>query len=354
MNKARSFCFHFLVTALILAASFGISQLIQQLYPTQRLIPMLFLLAVFLISLITRSYLWGIAASFGSMFILNFAFTFPYYAFDFTISENLFSAVVMLAVAMITSTLTTRIKEQEALKAESQKEKMRANLLRAVSHDLRTPLTTIYGACSAVIDNYDTLTREQQLRLLGEVCEDARSLTRMVENLLSVTRIHSESVRIAKEDTVLEELIDATVVKFRKQYPFQEVQVRIPEDFVSIPMDAMLIQQVLLNLLENAVLHAKGMRNLRLTVTVEGELAQFRVEDDGCGIPKARLANPFSGYIEGMDSPDDGSRHGMGIGLSVCASIINAHGGRITAENNPGGGAAFAFWLEMEEGTHGE
>lgn len=354
MNKVRSFGLHFLITALILLASFAVSQLIQQLYPTQRLVPMLFLLAVFLISLITRSYFWGIAASFGSMFILNFAFTFPYYAFDFSVSENLFSAVVMLAVAMITSTLTTRIKEQETVKAESQKEKMRANLLRAVSHDLRTPLTTIYGACSAIIDNYDTLTREQQLRLLGEVCEDAQSLTRMVENLLSVTRINSDSVRIAKEDTVLEELIDTTLVKFRKQYPSQEVQVQIPEDFVSIPMDAMLIQQVLLNLLENAALHASGMENLCLTVTLDGKFARFQVQDDGCGIPKARLADPFGGYIEGMHRPDDGSRQGMGIGLSVCASIIKAHGGRITAENNPGGGAAFTFWLETEEGTHGE
>lgn len=354
MSKLRTGLAHFLVTAAILCASFGISLLIQALYPAQRLVPMLFLLAVFLISLMTRSYLWGIAASFGSMLILNFAFTFPYFAFDFTVSENLFSAVVMLCVAVITSTLTTRIKEQEALKAESQQEKMRANLLRAVSHDLRTPLTTIYGACSAIIENYDNLSREQRLRLLGEVREDAENLTRMVENLLSVTRINSSSVRIAKTPTVLEELIDATLVKFRKQHPCQEVAVQIPEEFVSIPMDAMLIQQVLLNLLENAVLHAAGMTKLSLTVSLERNLARFRVEDDGCGLSKSRLANPFSGYSGNSDTPADSSRHGMGIGLSVCASIINAHGGRITGENVPGGGAAFTFWLETEEQADGE
>lgn len=341
-------------SVLTLVVTFVLNLLLQQWFQTQTLIPMMFVLGVFLISWRTQGYFWGVAASLISVLAVNYAFTFPYYAFDFSVSENLFSAVVMLAVAMITSTLTTRIKEQETVKAESQKEKMRANLLRAVSHDLRTPLTTIYGACSAIIDNYDTLTREQQLRLLGEVCEDAQSLTRMVENLLSVTRINSDSVRIAKEDTVLEELIDTTLVKFRKQYPSQEVQVQIPEDFVSIPMDAMLIQQVLLNLLENAALHASGMENLCLTVTLDGKFARFQVQDDGCGIPKARLADPFGGYIEGMHRPDDGSRQGMGIGLSVCASIIKAHGGRITAENNPGGGAAFTFWLETEEGTHGE
>ena len=354
MQTLKAHLWRFALTVAILAASFGISLLIQRLYPTQRLIPMLFLLAVFLISLVTRSHFWGIAASVGSMFILNFAFMYPYYAFDFTISENLFSAVVMLCVAVTTSTLTTRIKEQEVLKAEAQQEKLRSNLLRAVSHDLRTPLTTIYGACSAIIEGYDTLTREQKLRLLGEVREDAESLTKLVENLLSVTRLGGSTVQIAKTNTVLEELIDAVLVKFRKQYPHQAVQVQIPEEFVSIPMDALLIQQVLVNLLENAVLHAQGMEHLTLSVTLERGHARFRVADDGCGIPKSRLANPFSGCAGDSDSPADGGRHGMGIGLSVCKSIIKAHGGRITAENLPGGGAAFTFWLEMEEISHGE
>ena len=102
------------------------------------------------------------------------------------IPENIFSGVVMLVVSCMTSTLTTRIKKQEQLRMESETEKMRANLLRAVSHDLRTPLTSIYGACSTVIDNYDSLGREQKIKLLSEACADAQWLNRMVENLLSV------------------------------------------------------------------------------------------------------------------------------------------------------------------------
>ncbi len=102
---------------------------------------------------------------------------------------------------------------------ESETEKMRANLLRAISHDLRTPLTSIYGACSTVIENYDSLGREQKLKLLGEVCEDAQWLNRMVENLLSVTRIDSEKVSVKKTPTVLEELIDTVLVKFKKTHP---------------------------------------------------------------------------------------------------------------------------------------
>ena len=107
--------------------------------------------------------------------------------------ENIFSGMVMLVVSFMTSTLTTRIKKQEQLRMESETEKMRANLLRAVSHDLRTPLTSIYGACSTVIDNYDSLGREQKIKLLSEACADAQWLNRMVENLLSVTRIDADA-----------------------------------------------------------------------------------------------------------------------------------------------------------------
>ena len=220
---------------------------------------MVFLLAVFFVSMYTDGYWWGVAASIVSVLAVNFAFRTPYFAFNFTIPENIFSGVVMLVVSFMTSTLTTRIKKQEQLRMESETEKMRANLLRAVSHDLRTPLTSIYGACSTVIDNYDSLGREQKVKLLSEACADAQWLNRMVENLLSVTRIDADGVAIQKTPTVLEELVDTVLVRFQKLHPGVPVEVKLPDDFIVIPMDSMLIQQVLTNLLENAVLHAEGM-----------------------------------------------------------------------------------------------
>ena len=135
----------------------------------------------------------------------------------------------------MTSTLTTRIKKQEQLRMESETEKMRANLLRAVSHDLRTPLTSIYGACSTVIDNYDSLGREQKVKLLSEACADAQWLNRMVENLLSVTRIDADGVAIQKTPTVLEELVDTVLVRFQKLHPGVPVEVKLPDDFIVIP-----------------------------------------------------------------------------------------------------------------------
>lgn len=319
----------------------------QEIFDTKTLIPMIFVLGVFLISLKTQGYFWGITASLLSVLAVNYAFTYPYYAFDLISPECLSSAIVMLIVAVMTGALTTQIKQQEKTRAESERERMRANLLRAVSHDLRTPLTSIYGFCSAIIDNYDSLDKDQQMELLSKVQDDSEWLIRMVENLLSVTRIDGEKVQVKKTPTVLEELIDAVLVKFKKRCPNQAVIVEIPEEFISIPMDAMLIEQVLINILENAVDHAKGMTTLSLTVTVTEDSAVFTVTDDGCGIPAERLDKLFTGFSDVSGAPADSRRSNMGIGLSVCSAIIKAHGSEITARNNPDAGAAFSFSLKL-------
>lgn len=337
---------------LILVLAFAVNLILRRLFNTQTMTPMIFVLGVYLVAWRTQGYFWGIIASLISVLAVNFAFTYPYWAFNLIRPECLSSAVVMLVVSIMTSALTTKIKRQEQMKAEAEKERMRGNLLRAVSHDLRTPLTSIYGACSAMLENYDEIPRENHLKLLSDVCGDAQWLVRMVENLLSVTRIDADRVQLAKNDTVLEELIDTVLVKFRKHYPEQTVQLEIPDDFVSIPMDAMLISQVLMNLLENAVFHAKGMKNLWLRVEVRYGWAYFHVEDDGCGIPEEKLTKLFTGMLD-SEAPTDLSRSSMGIGLSVCSAIIKAHGGDIWARRRPTGGTEVGFRLEMED-HHGE
>ena len=340
-------------TFLILVAAFGVSLLLKGIFQTPTMIPLVFVLGVFLISWKTKGYFWGIAASLISVLAVNYAFTYPYWAFDLISPECISAAVVMLIVAVMTGALTTQIKQQEKMKADAEKERMRGNLLRAVSHDLRTPLTSIYGASSAVIENFDEIPRQKQLKLLADIRTDAQWLMRMVENLLSVTRIDGQNIQLTKNETVLEELIDAVLVKFRKHYPHQAVQVTLPDDFISIPMDAILIQQVLMNLLENAVFHATGMKNLLLTVELQGSKAVFRVIDDGCGIPDSRMDGLFSGSLNSI-TPTDSSRSNMGIGLSVCNAIIKAHGSELKAKNRSEGGAEFSFALDMEEIINGE
>ena len=332
---------------------FLVNLFLVELYATKTMTPMIFVLGVFLVSWRTQGYVWGIAASLVSVLAVNWAFTYPYWAFDLISPECISSAVDMLIVSTMTGALTTRLKQQEKLKAEAEKERMRGNLLRAVSHDLRTPLTSIYGACDLMLENYNDLSEEKHRKMLTDVRSDAQWLTRMVENLLSVTRVDADKVRLAKQPTVLEELIDAVLVKFRKHYPQQKVILDLPETFVSIPMDAMLIEQVLMNLLENAVFHAHGMEHLWLRVYIKGNKAIFTVEDDGCGIPEDRKKFLFTGLLD-SEAPADTGRSNMGIGLSVCRTIVKAHGSDIRAKNRPAGGAAFSFALEMEEEHYGE
>lgn len=338
-----------LISAVALCAAFFASLLLQTWMNEHTLIPAIFVLAVLLISLFTDGYLYGIASALISVIAVNYAFTFPYFKLNFTIPENMVSAIIMIVVTLITSTLATQIKQSEALKAESEMEKMRANLLRAISHDLRTPLTTIYGSSSAILENGDAFSQQQKAQMLKGIKEDSQWLIRMVENLLSVTKIDGGNVQIIKTPTVLDELIDSVLRKFKKQYPNQQVELDLPETFVMIPMDAILMEQVLINILDNAVQHADGMTKLSLKVFLLGKKAIFEIKDDGCGIPEDRLKGVFSGLYSSTNTAADSHKRNAGIGLSVCATIVKAHGGDIKAENGKAGGAVFRFSLEIEE-----
>ena len=156
MASRKSLLTDSLFMVFIVIAVFLVNLFLVSLFGTKTMTPMIFVLGVFLVSWRTQGYAWGIAASLLSVLAVNWAFTYPYWAFDLISPECISSAVVMLIVSSMTGALTTRLKKQEKLKAEAEKERMRGNLLRAVSHDLRTPLTSIYGSCSAIIENYDT------------------------------------------------------------------------------------------------------------------------------------------------------------------------------------------------------
>ena len=340
MRKLHSAVRGALCTAGIFALAVLLCVLLQRLNVPEHITTVI-VFAVFLISLLTDGYVFGVVSALLGALAVNYAFTYPYFALDFLTPVNLISAGVLLTIAVLTGTLTTKLKRQEAARAEAEAERTRANLLRAVSHDLRTPLTTIYSASSTLLDRRDTLPPARQEEILRGIREDAEWLTRMVENLLSITRIDSGAVQILKA------LIDSVMTKFAKRYPGQAVRVEIPEEIVVIPMDATLIEQVLINLLENAVLHAAGMTELCLRVRVQGGKAVFEVADNGCGIPEEQLGALFSGLAPGAGAAD-GRRRSAGIGLSVCATIVRAHGGAIRAENRREGGAVFRFALQTE------
>lgn len=352
--KKKSWILSTAITIFILCLFFLISLFLHTAFDIQEHATAVFIFAVFLISMLTPGYVYGIASAVISVLAVNYAFTFPYFEFNFIIPINLIAAIVMIIIAVLTCTLTTQIKQHEAAKAEAEKERTRATLLRAISHDLRTPLTTIYGSSATLLDDMkeQKLNDQQKIRILQGIKEDSEWLVRMVENLLSITRIGSGMVKIIKTPTALEELLDSVIIKFKKRYPSQTVSVTMPEELVIIPMDAMLIEQVLLNLLQNAVIHAKGMTRLRLRVTVSGDQAVFDVEDNGCGIPQEHLDQIFNGYYVAKGKPADRQKRSAGTGLSVCSTIIKAHGGTIHAKINSSGGMTFTFALDTEEASH--
>ena len=352
MKKSHMILKYTLITGAILCLCFALCLTIHYIYEASTLIPAIFVLGVFLTSVITQGYIYGIAAALISVLAVNFAFTFPFFTFNFTIPENIISAIILFVVSIVTCSLTTKVKKQEAIKAESDKERMRANLLRAVSHDLRTPLTTIYGSSSALLDKYDEFNDEQCKQIIKGISEDSLWLSRMVENLLSITKLDTAKVKLIKTNTALDELIDSALLKFSKRYPKQKVDVDIPDDFLLIPMDSILIEQVIINILENAVKHAEGMTELSLKVFTISNKAIFEIKDNGCGISEDRIKNIFTGYYSAQTESSDSKAHNAGIGLSVCASIIKAHGGDINAENAKTGGCTFRFTLSLEESEY--
>ena len=341
----------FILFGCILGLCFAVSQLMQDIFNIPEQVTTTFAFAVFLIALLTDGYFWGLAASLVSMLLVNYAFTAPYFALNFVIPSNFYSAVVMALIAILTSALTTKVKRQEAMKAETEKERIRANLLRAISHDLRTPLTTIYGSSAALRENADTLTDAQKDKMLLGIQQDAQWLVRMVENLLSITRMDSGNVHITTVLTAVDELVDSVLLKFYKRYPNQEISLQLPDDPVLISVDCMLMEQVLINLLENAVQHASGATRITLRATPQDNQIIFEVEDNGCGIAPERLPYLFSGYFLPGEQIADNTRRNAGIGLSLCATIIRAHGGTIEAVNNATGGATFRFTLKSEDMT---
>ncbi len=334
-----------LVTVGILLCAAGVCILLRMVDTSDGFASPIFVLAVLLISRFTTGYLFGLIASVLGVICVNFVFTYPYWAFNLTISGYPLTFLSFLAVSMITSTLTTQIKRQEQLRLENEKEKMRANLLRSVSHDIRTPLTSIVGSTSTVLEN-PGLSRAEQETLLEDVRSEAQWLIRVVENLLSITRMGDGQTRIAKDVEAAEEILGEAVRKFRKRYPDIAVLVEPPRELLLAPMDPILIEQVLANLMENAAVHGEGAAHIRLSVREERGFARFTVTDDGCGIPPAVLPTLFDGTLKHSESPKGDGKRNMGLGLSVCMAIVRAHGGDMEARNLETG-AEFAFRLPL-------
>ena len=342
---------NFLIIILYISLATSFSFIIDYLTSNVLNTSIIYMLAIVAVSHNTTGYLPGIIASVLGVFGVNFFFTYPYFQFNFFLNGYPITFLGMLILSIFTSTNTTHMKEQariiterEKMLMEVEKEKMRANLLRAISHDLRTPLTSIIGASSTYLENSNVLTEDEKNDLVRNIEEDSQWLINMVENLLSVTRIHDQSATVNKSLESVEEVVSEAIQKLKKRIPTANIKAKVPDELILIPMDAMLIEQVILNLLENAVIHSHSKKTIDFVVDYDNSFVSFHVIDYGIGIREEYLESIFDGFYTNNFS--DSSR-GMGIGLSICKTIIHSHGGTIKAANHKNG-AIFTFKLPME------
>lgn len=237
-----------------------------------------------------------------------------------------------------------RIKSREAIVQE----KYRSNLLCSISHDLRTPLAGIMGTSEMILDMSDK--SDNRYKLFGSIYKEAEWLYSLVENILSLTRLNNGKLNLNKSLEAVEEVIAAALSVIEKRAPKRNIEINIPEEVMLVPMEAKLIEQVLVNLLDNAVKHTPIEKEISIIVKEDkkNKLAIFSIIDSGEGISKKDFPNIFQMFYTTHKTAPDAER-GIGLGLTICESIINAHNGTIEAHNRKAGlGSEFIFTLPME------
>ena len=235
--------------------------------------------------------------------------------------------------------------EAQAAQVRIESERLRSSLLSSVSHDLRTPLTAITGSISAILENRTGMDARTRQDLLESAREEADRLNRLVQNLLEMTRLESGAVQLRKEWHSLEEVIGAALGRLGKSLADRRITTRVPPDLPLVAMDDVLIEQVLFNLLENAVKYTPPGSPITILATATDRAVTVEVADHGPGLPPGDADKVFEKFYRSRPA---GSR-GSGLGLAICRAIVQAHDGHIWAQNLPEGGVAFLFTLPLTE-----
>jgi two-component system sensor histidine kinase KdpD len=224
-------------------------------------------------------------------------------------------------------------------------ERLRSSLLSAVSHDLRTPLGVITGATSTLLQDEQFLDPEARRELLESAHEEAVRLNRLVGNLLDMTRVASGALRPKKEWHPLDEIVGVALNRLEERLVGREVAVALPHDLPPLPIDAVLIEQVLINLLENALKYTPLGSPIAISAVSDGNGVRIDVADRGPGVLERERTLIFDKFYRSKPDVSDG---GAGLGLAICRGVVEAHGGKIWVEERAGGGANFRFWLPID------
>lgn len=320
-----------------------------------------YMIGVLLVSLTTLEFIWGILASISSALCIHFFYANLIFSSNFSWNSRVYTLLLLLSVTILTKILGSHAKlqhkathekaqnseEYQRVTPNNDSEKKRNNLLRAISHDLRAPLSGIVGASSVLLDSEDLIPPEKARALLSGIQEDAGWLLCIAENILSITRISDKCPTLHTTSEPLDELFSVVATKTRKRHPLMDLQIKLPDVVTFVRIDQLLIVQVLVNLIDNAMRHS-GSHLVDLIAETEGDYVRISVLDHGCGLSQSDLDNLFDDLSPPEDTVKNSTR-GAGIGLSICRTIVECHDGQISARNMPKGGACISFTLPIEE-----
>jgi two-component system sensor histidine kinase KdpD len=286
----------------------------------------------------------------ASVIIFNYLFTIPRFSFAAYETGYPITFLVMFLTALITGTLAIEkeknAKEKEAAAALARSEQLRANLLRTISHDLRTPLTSISGNASNLLANGDRFDDATKRQIYTDIYEDSMWLISLVENLLSATRIEEGRMTLRTETELLSDIVEEAVRHARCER--HTLHVEQPEDLLLVRADARLIVQVIVNLIDNAVKYTPPGSSIAMVTRKKGDMAEIEVADNGPGLSDEEKQKVFDKFYSGANKIAD-NRRSLGLGLYLCKAIIEAHGGTICVQDNHPQGAVFRFTLPLQE-----
>ena len=343
----------FFAAATVTAIATGVSWL---LFGRDQLpdVVMTYLLGIMLVA--SRYHLaTSVFAALVSVAAFNFFFVPPFFTFGVTDLRHAVTFAVMFLVAVVISGLTERVRNQALERAdlaeetqrarrEMEAEQLRSSLLRSVSHDLRTPLAVITGSASAFLESTTPADEATRRELVQTILGESERLNRLIGNLLDMTRLESGVMKLKKEWLALEEIVGAVLNRVDAIAEKRDVRASLPPDLPLVPFDAVLVELVLTNLLENALKYGSDPIEINASL-LPGELL-VEVLDRGPGIPTAEALRIFEKFERGVH---EGGAGGVGLGLAICRAVVVAHGGRIWARSRePGPGASFSFTLPIQ------
>ena len=256
-------------------------------------------------------------------------------------------ASILGECALALESLRNAVEKEQAAVA-MRNEQLRANLLRSISHDIRTPLTTISGNASNLLSHYDQLDRETLEQIFSDIYDDSEWLINLVENLLSISRIENGQMDLHLSLNIVNDVIDEALKHVDKKASDHIITVTQSADILIARMDARLIAQVLINLVNNAIKNTQSGSHINIRSEKDGDFVYVTVSDDGPGIPDSMKPHVFEMFYTIDGNITDG-RRGIGLGLALCKTIIEAHGGTITLRDNAPTGCCFQFSLPSEE-----